>query len=49
LGDEKELFEGMQMGTLEATMTTPGVVANFVPSYKILSMPFLYDTREHTF
>src|SRR5438874_11955479 len=42
LGAERESIEGIQLGTLDLTMTSTGPVPNFVPEVAILDIPFLF-------
>lgn len=47
LGGERDVIEGVQMGTIEMTLTTTGVLENFVPTMGILSLPFLFNDTAH--
>ena len=47
LGGERDVIEGVQMGTIEMTLTTTGVLENFVPTMGILSLPFLFENSSH--
>jgi tripartite ATP-independent transporter DctP family solute receptor len=42
LGDDKEILEGLQFGTIEMGIITNAVVANLEPSYQLLDLPFLF-------
>ena len=42
LGDERGSIEGLQLGTLDLTMTSTGPVPNFVPEIAIFDIPFLF-------
>ena len=42
LGAERESIEGVQLGTLDLTLTSTGPVPNFVPEVAILDIPFLF-------
>ncbi|PSL06121.1 tripartite ATP-independent transporter DctP family solute receptor [Haloactinopolyspora alba] len=46
IGSEKELFQGMQDGTVDGGVIAPGSIAEFVPEVSVLSMPFLVTSRE---
>lgn len=46
LGDEKEMVQGMQLGTVDAGIITNSVIANVVPEFQINDLPFLYTSRE---
>ncbi len=47
LGAERESIEGVQLGTLDLTMTSTGPVPNFVPEVAILDIPFLFRDYSH--
>ena len=47
LGAERESIEGVQLGTLDLTMTSTGPVPNFVPDVAILDIPFLFRDYAH--
>ena len=47
LGAERESIEGLQLGTLDLTMTSTGPVPNFVPEIAILDIPFLFRDYGH--
>jgi TRAP-type transport system periplasmic protein len=47
LGAERESIEGIQLGTLDLTMTSTGPVPNFVPEIAILDIPFLFRDYAH--
>jgi tripartite ATP-independent transporter DctP family solute receptor len=42
LGAERESIEGIQLGTLDLTLTSTGPIPNFVPDVAILDIPFLF-------
>src|SRR5262249_2074241 len=43
LGAERESVEGVQLGTLDLTLTSTGPLPNFVPEIAILDIPFLFS------
>jgi TRAP-type transport system periplasmic protein len=47
LGAERESVEGVQLGTLDLTMTSTGPMPNFVPEVAILDIPFLFRDYAH--
>ena len=49
LGDERALFEGAQLGTVDIACGASSVLANFDPSCTIFDRPYLFDDREHAF
>lgn len=46
LGSERDMVEGLQLGTLEMTLTSTGPMGNFVPQVKLFNLPFLFKDRE---
>ncbi|MBJ3762499.1 TRAP transporter substrate-binding protein [Maribius pontilimi] len=42
LGDDKEILEGLQFGTIDLGIITNAVVANLEPTYQLLDLPFLF-------
>lgn len=49
LGGEREMYESVQMGTLDFTASTTSPLVNFDPSFSIFDMPFLFDDKEHAY
>jgi TRAP-type transport system periplasmic protein len=47
LGAERESIESVQLGTQELTFSSTGPVPNFVPSVRILDIPFLFRDKAH--
>ena len=47
LGAERESVEGVQLGTLDLTLTSTGPLPNFVPEVAILDIPFLFRDYTH--
>lgn len=47
LGDEQQLIEGLQMGTVDAIITSSYKYATFVPEMELLNLPFLITGEEH--
>lgn len=46
LGAEREILEGVQLGTIDAAVISCGVVANFSNAIYVTSTPYLIDQRE---
>lgn len=46
LGNETEMYQGLESGTLDVGIFAPGSIAEFVPEMTILSLPFLVTSRE---
>lgn len=47
LGGEREMIEGMQTGTIDATVTTAAPYGGFIPKIMVLDLPFLFRNTEH--
>lgn len=49
LGEEREMVEGLQLGTVEMTVVSTGPVVNFLPEAGILDLPFLFKDSAHAY
>lgn len=49
LGSSRDLIEGLQMGTVDATLTTAAVLANFIPTSQVIELPFMFRDRQHVY
>lgn len=49
LGTERENLELLQIGSLAMTKVSGAVMENFSPKLKVLSLPYLFESREHIF
>lgn len=47
LGNERDLIEGCQLGTLYMSFTTTGPVSSFAPKMDVLSLPYLFRDDDH--
>jgi len=47
LGDERTLLERMKMGIVDAGIITSGPIINFVPSFGVIDLPFLFRDPKH--
>ena len=47
LGGEREMVESVQLGTLDAVISSTGPIGNFVPETKIVDIPFLFRDYDH--
>ncbi|UTF60413.1 TRAP transporter substrate-binding protein [Gilvimarinus sp. DA14] len=47
LGGERELVELLQVGAVDITKVSAGLMESFSPVYGVFSMPFLFDNTEH--
>ncbi|MGN7479247.1 TRAP transporter substrate-binding protein [Solibacillus silvestris] len=46
LGAERELIEGLMLGSVDVVVSTSGPVMNFVSDFAVLDLPFLFNDRE---
>ncbi|MEG0378126.1 MAG: TRAP transporter substrate-binding protein [Eubacterium sp.] len=46
LGNERDMVESMQYGTIDVGMVASAVLGSFVDEYALLDAPFLYDSDE---
>ncbi len=46
LGQEREMFEGMEMGTVEMAVMTNSYVSNFVSACSALDLPFIFKDAD---
>ena len=44
---ERELLEGLQLGTIQLAVTATGPVSNFSPSMGVVDLPFLFTSPDH--
>lgn len=49
LGSEREMLELLQIGSLDLTKTSASVLENFAPAFRVFSLPYLFEDREHLF
>jgi len=49
LGSERDMIEGLQLGTLDLVVTSTGPVINFVPEMGVVDLPFIFSSREHAY
>lgn len=47
LGGEKEVLEGMRLGSVQATLSTVSSLSGWVPQSQLLDLPFLFRDRGH--
>jgi tripartite ATP-independent transporter DctP family solute receptor len=47
LGGEREVIEGLQLGTVEMTVASDGTLSNFVPEAGVFGIPFLLRDKDH--
>ena len=47
LGGEKEVAEGIRLGSVQASLSTISALSGWVPDGQILDLPFLFRGRDH--
>jgi tripartite ATP-independent transporter DctP family solute receptor len=47
LGGERDMIEGLQIGSLDLVITSTGPLGNFVPEVFALDLPFLFRDYDH--
>lgn len=47
LGGERDMIEGLQIGTVDVVITSTGPLGNFVPDTYVLDLPFLFADYDH--
>ncbi|MEX2631258.1 MAG: TRAP transporter substrate-binding protein [Tistlia sp.] len=46
---ERQLYEALQLGTLDGVLATTGPLSAFVPEADLFNLPFLFKSPEHAF
>lgn len=49
LGDEREMTEGLQLGTIDITVAVAAALSGFDPDMDVFNLPYLFDSREQAF
>ena len=49
LGDEREMTEGLQLGTIDITVAVAATLSGFDADMDVFNFPYLFDTREEAF
>jgi len=49
LGSERQCLELLQIGSLDITKVSASAMEGFAPAYKVLSLPFIFDNRQHSY
>ena len=47
LGGDRDVLEGTQIGTVDITISSTSVIANFIPDLQIFDIPFLFRDFDH--
>jgi len=49
LGTERETLEMLQIGSIGITKVTSAVLENFIPEFRVFSLPYLFRDMEHVY
>lgn len=49
IGDEKQLVEGLRLGTVDAGVITNGAYSQVEPAFQLNDLPFLYESEAQVF
>lgn len=49
LGAERELVEGMQIGSVDVVVSSTGPIGGFVPQMNVVDLPFLFRDNAHAY
>ena len=49
LGNQRDLVEGTQFGTIDFTMTSTAVLGNFLPEAAVFDLPFIFRDVQHAY
>ncbi len=47
LGNERDMIEGIQMGTIDIVLATTAYISNIQPEFAVLDLPFVFDDLDH--
>ncbi len=49
LGNQRDLVEGLGLGTVDMTLTGTAVMGNFVPEMAVFDLPFIFRDTDHAY
>jgi len=49
LGNERDMVEGLQLGTIDMVVTSTGPIGGFAPKMMAVDFPFIFRNREHAY
>lgn len=49
IGGDREMFEGLQLNTIQGATISTGPIAQFVPSFDVLDLPYLFPDEESAY
>ena len=49
LGGQRDLLEGLQLGTVDITLTSSATLGNFIPTAQVIDFPFIFRDLNHVY
>lgn len=49
LGGQRDLLEGLQLGTVDIALTSSATLGNFIPTAQVIDLPFLFKDLDHVY
>ena len=49
LGDQRDLLEGVQLGSVDITLTSSAILSGFLPRTLVFDLPFIFRDAEHVY
>lgn len=49
LGGQRDLLEGLQLGTVDISLTSSATLGNFIPTAQVIDFPFIFRDLEHVY
>ena len=49
LGNDRDMIEGMQLGSIDLSSPSPGAMGAVVPAATVLDLPFIFDDHAHVY
>lgn len=49
LGNERDMMENVSLGVQDMTLISTGPIANFVPDFSVLDLPYIFETEKDAY
>ncbi len=49
LGDQRDLLEGLQLGSVDIALTSSAVLSGFMPRVQVFDLPFMFRDAQHVY
>lgn len=49
LGSQRDLLEGLAIGTVDITISSPAIMSGIIPSVSVLDLPYIFKDKEHAY